>query len=136
MYCGSGHSLFGASEITFERLGKEKFVSFSCAVGEGALEPMLAMGAGHRFALNVAASSMNLTEVKRFILAGIGVGILPRNAARKELSEGRLAELSLRETQLTANLYCISNPHMPHQRAEHAFLEIIRELVATDGGIS
>jgi DNA-binding transcriptional LysR family regulator len=124
IYCGPGHPLFGASDIGLRDIRAEPWVSFACAEVSNSLEPMLALRLGADLSSRVAAVSPDLQEVRRFISAGIGIGILPIATASRDVADGRLWPLVVPGSEdLGADVYFLSNPAAQYDPAEQAFLD-------------
>lgn len=132
IFCGASHPLFIRGNCTIDLLRNEDFVSFSCYNDGGALEPMLALGVGAGLGERIRGSSAHLAEVLRLVRAGIGIGILPVNSAQSELDAGTLWRLTPEGVTLGANLYLVTNPAMPLELAEAAFLSIFRDKIKAD----
>lgn len=123
IYCGPGHPLFGAIDVGFQGLRNEPWVSFACAELSNSLEPMLSLRLGADLASRVVMTSSDLQEVRRFITAGIGIGILPIDAAMRDVREGLLWQIATADSAgLGADVYFIRNPAKAPDAAERAFI--------------
>ncbi len=123
IYCGASHPFFGRVDITMEELRQEAFVAFACGQEGGALEPMIALRDGVGLGKWTVGSSPHMEEVRRMIIAGIGVGILPVDATRG-VAEDEIWQIPLLEDSLGADAYFLRNPDMELGGAERAFLTI------------
>jgi DNA-binding transcriptional LysR family regulator len=123
IYCGASHPFYGRGDITMEELRQEAFVAFTCSQEGGALEPMIALRDGVGLGKWTVGSSPHMEEVRRMIIAGIGVGILPLDAARG-FEEDELWQIPLLQDSLGADAYFLRNPDMDLGGAERAFLTI------------
>lgn len=133
LFCGPHHHLFGATDVGLQSIRAEPWVSFACAELANSLEPMLTLRLGADLANRVVAVSPDLQEVRRFIAAGIGIGILPLASASRDVVEGRLWHLPIPETgDLGADVYFISNPAAQHGPAEKAFIEEMMAFEASE----
>lgn len=137
IFCGGLHPLAGREDVTLAELRREPFVTFACSEDGGALEPMVSLRDGAGLGSRSVASSANLEEVRRMIAAGLGIGILPVDAARGA-APGDLWQIPLPGADLGADAWLITNPEIPPSPAERAFQEILEgELglsAAPDGG--
>lgn len=93
MFCGKGHHLFSAETTRLEDLANEDFVSFSSDIIGGSLSPLTIFRDQHGFTGKVIATSPNYDEIVRLLIAGYGIGCLPRHSAGLEVDRGRLRML-------------------------------------------
>ncbi len=124
IYCGAQHPLFTADQMGLEAMRSEPWVSFACAEVSNSLEPMLSLRLGADLASRVVATSADLHEVRRFIMAGVGIGVLPVATAARDVSDGLLRPLPVAGLEdLGADVYFLANPAAKPSLAEAAFLE-------------
>lgn len=126
IYCGATHHLFGQQSVNLSRLREENFVSFTCGHGDSALEPMVALRDGAGLGARVAGISPNLEEVRRMIVAGLGIGILPVDVARSDIERQQLWRIPALDGDLGADLYLLTNPEIKFGAAEDAFLDLFK----------
>lgn len=124
IYCGATHPLFGRFDVDLAQLREEAFIAFACSQEGGALEPMIALRDGAGLGTWTVGSSPNLEEVRRLIAAGLGIGILPKDAAQHAVEAGELWLLPPLCDSLGADVYLVTNPDMELGAAETAFLDI------------
>ncbi len=130
VFCGAEHPLYGRQEASLRELQQEPFVTFTCATEELGLEPMIALREGVGLGTRASASSPNLEEVRRMIICGLGIGILPNNAVQTQVDKGLLWPLRVIEQSLGADVFLITNPNLGLSTAEQAFVETVEELLA------
>jgi len=124
IFCGPDHALFNVGEVDYAAIRSEAWVSFACAELANSLEPMLSLRLGADLASRVVMSSSDLQEVRRFIAAGIGIGILPVEAVARDVRDGHLRRITLTDqADLGADVYFIRNPIAEPDTAEQAFIE-------------
>ncbi len=124
IFCGPGHALFDAGAVDYAAIRSEAWVSFACAELANSLEPMLSLRLGADLASRVVMSSSDLQEVRRFIAAGIGIGILPVDAVARDVRDGHLRRITLTDqADLGADVYFIRNPLSEPDSAERAFID-------------
>lgn len=124
IYCGARHPLFGVTEVGLGAIRSEPWVSFACAEVANSLEPMLSLRLGADLASRVVATSADLHEVRRFITAGVGIGVLPVATAARDVADGLLWPLPVAGLEdLGADVYFLANPAAEHGPAESAFLD-------------
>ncbi|MGM0585600.1 MAG: LysR substrate-binding domain-containing protein, partial [Pseudomonadota bacterium] len=74
----------------------------------------------------------HLEEVRRMILAGLGVGPLPLHVVREDVEARRLHRLPPYEDPPAVDVHVVWNPHARMNRAEAAFLDsLLRRIEAT-----
>lgn len=129
IFCGNEHPLFGAKNVVLQELQHEPFVSFTCAVEGLGLEPVAVLREGAGLGSRVAGSSSNLEEVRRMIIAGLGVGVLPVAATRNEIEKGQLWPLPVANGGIGADVFLITNPNVQLRPVEERFIDVIDELM-------
>lgn len=124
IFCGALYPLAGRGDVTLAELRREPFVTFACGEDGGALEPMVSLRDGAGLGSRSVASSANLEEVRRMIAAGLGIGILPVDAARAGAPDD-LWQIPLPGADLGADAWLITNPEIAPSPAERAFRDIL-----------
>ncbi|WP_336057615.1 LysR family transcriptional regulator [Nitratireductor sp. CH_MIT9313-5] len=133
VFCGAEHPLYGVSEVDIRALQQEAFVSFTCASEGLGLEPMVALREGVGLGSRTIASSPNLEEVRRMIICGLGIGILPDTAVRSQVERGLLWPLKITDKPLGADVFLLSNPNVDLSPAERTFIDTVEELMRLSG---
>jgi DNA-binding transcriptional LysR family regulator len=123
IYCGQTHPMYGRIDVSLDELRQEAFVAFTCSQEGGALEPMISLRDGAGLGAWTVGSSPHLEEVRRLIAAGLGIGILPIDAAKSIEPEQLWLVPTLRDA-LGADVYFVTNPDLELGAAETAFLDI------------
>ncbi|MGM0585762.1 MAG: LysR family transcriptional regulator, partial [Pseudomonadota bacterium] len=77
LFCGPPHPLFGREGLTHDDLEGQASVSFVTDQMNDALRPVALMRAAAGLDDRIVGASAHLEEVRRMILAGLGVGPLP-----------------------------------------------------------
>ena len=98
------HALAGRREVSVRELGVESFVAHN--VRSPYRERVVATFEKHRTPLNIVAEMPSLEAIKRLVERGLGVALMPRQAAAAEVSRGDLVALSVREMRLERRLFC------------------------------
>ncbi len=124
LYCGPRHPLFGRSDLTLSDLRSEGFVSFTSDQIGGVLSPLTVFRAQEGIESRIVGASINLDEVRRMIVAGLGVGPLPQHVAEHDVRDGRLWPLPPEEGVAPVDLHLMWNPGAKLNRAERAFIEV------------
>lgn len=129
IYCGSEHPLFGSDNINLKELQQEPFVSFTCAIEGLGLEPMAVLREGAGLGTRVIGSSSNLEEVRRMIISGLGIGVLPTAAASNQVASGDLWQLNITNYHIGADVFLITNPNVILRPVDEKFIEVVDELL-------
>jgi DNA-binding transcriptional LysR family regulator len=129
-FCGPGHQLFGKRGLTLTDLREECFVSFRTDRLSDALRPVALLRAREQISDRIIGFSSNLEEVRRMIIAGLGIGPLPVHVVERDVRDGLLWQLPPYENAPTIDIYLVSNPRAHYNRAETRFLELLRARIA------
>ena len=133
LFCGKRHSLFDKPEIAPEDLQGEPFVAFQTEAEGGPLEVISRLRSHLGLANNRRGSSSSLNEIRRMIMANIGIGALPLHVAQQDVGAGHLRQLPPYDDLPLVNIYLISNPARRQSDAEATFLSAcMAELSAID----
>ncbi|MFC4671759.1 LysR family transcriptional regulator [Seohaeicola nanhaiensis] len=129
LYCGPRHRLFGRNNIAIGELADEPSVAFQTENDGG---PLVSVGrlrerAGLAAGLNGQSSS--LAEVRRMIVANIGIGALPVHVARKDVRLGELWQVPPFSQLPMVEIFLVTNPRRSLPPHEVAFLEMIDEML-------
>lgn len=128
VYCGAEHSFCGRAQVEQRELRQESFISFTCATEGLGLEPMSVLSDSIGLGERVSGRSPNLEEVRRMIIAGLGIGILPSMAAKKDVENGLLWRLEIAGYSLGADVFLVSYPGCVLTTPERRFIDLIDEL--------
>lgn len=137
VFCGVEHPFFGREEVTLEELRHEPFVAFSCAREGAGLEPMGPLSIRLGLGRSTSGTSANVEEVRRMIVSGVGLGLLPWTSARTEVEAGLLWPVRTTGQWLGTHIYLVRHPRNC-ALAETQFAQVIEELLplfpASPGG--
>ncbi|EKV30024.1 transcriptional regulator, LysR family protein [Caenispirillum salinarum AK4] len=129
-FCGRRNPLFGRTDLTVADLRDQPLVSFKTDQLSGVLRPVALLRTQERIEGRVVGTSSNLEEVRRMILAGLGIGPLPMHVVEPDVAAGRLWPLPPYDTPPTVDVHMVTNPATQLNRAEAAFVEAMREKIA------
>lgn len=118
LFCGPAHPLFGRSGLRLEDLAGQPSVSFITDQMTDALRPVTLMRAAAGLDDRVVGTSAHLEEVKRMIVAGLGVGPLPIHVVREDVERGRLWRLPPYDDPPAIDVHLVWNPRARVNRAE------------------
>ncbi|PBB51907.1 MULTISPECIES: LysR family transcriptional regulator [Mesorhizobium] len=131
VFCGAEHPLFGVQEVNVHRLQQEPFIAFDCAndAASSGFEPMIFLREGLGLGRRVSGWSHELDEVRRMLISGLGIGLLPVLTADDDVAQGRLWPLRLFDQPLGADVYLVSSSLSSPTPPEQKFLDLIEELL-------
>lgn len=133
LYCGMRHPLFHAETISPADLEGEPFVAFQTEAVGGPLEEISKLRAHLKLSPHWRGVSASLNEIRRMIVANIGIGALPVHVAQHDVSSGKIRQLPPYEGLPLISIYLISNPARRFTDAEAAFLSMVESEILTIG---
>jgi DNA-binding transcriptional LysR family regulator len=122
LYCGRHHRLFDRDDVQISDLIGEKFVSFSGDKVGDHMSPLTFFRDEMGFTERVVASSSSVPEVKRFIIAGFGIGSLAEHIVKEDVAQGRLRRLPPHEGVVDVDIHLLWSTDRKLSTAEAAFL--------------
>jgi DNA-binding transcriptional LysR family regulator len=112
--CGPRHRLFGET------------VSDPAALSsDSEADPVRRYRESHAWGQNCAAQSLDLGEVKRLVMAGTAIALLPREFLELEIASGKLWPLSPPPPGAEVDIYAITRSVDPKSQAVKVFLEFL-----------
>ena len=127
LFCGPAHPLFGRHGLRAADLAGQSSVSFVTDQMDDALRPVTLMRAGAGLDDRVVGTSANLEEVRRMIVAGLGVGPLPIHVVKRDVEDGLLWRLPPHDDPPAIDVHLVWNSRTRKNRAELALLDILLE---------
>jgi len=131
-FCGPRHRLFGRGDLTLEALRGEEFVSFKTDRLTDALRPVAVLRAQLQMYGQVVGTSSNLEEVRRMIVAGLGIGPLPIHVVERDVRAGLLWRLPPFEAPPAIDIFLVTHPRARLGRAERLFIETLTAHAGAD----
>ncbi|ALG91966.1 hypothetical protein TQ29_12500 [Actibacterium sp. EMB200-NS6] len=128
-YCGAGHRLFGVEGLEFQDLANERAIIYRPSSFSDQLQSLTELRQKARFAEPFVGVSENLEEVRRMIIAGLGVGAIPTHVAARDEKDGLLWRLPPYEPVMPLDIYLVVNHKMRPAPSEAAFVKLLQELV-------
>lgn len=125
LYCGPRHPLFNADVVSPKDLEGEPFVAFQTEAVGGPLEEVSSLRAKLKLSRHWRGVSSSLHEIRRMIMANIGVGALPFHVAEQDVAAGRIRQLPPYEGLPGVNIHLVTNPGRRFTEAEAGFLAAI-----------
>jgi DNA-binding transcriptional LysR family regulator len=128
-FCGPRHPLFGKQGLGLQDLNRERCVSFHTDQLNDVLQPIALLRAQAGFDENITGVSSNLEEVRRMVVAGLGIGALPIHVAERDVKEGLLFRLPPYKNPPAINIWLVRNPGASLNQAEREFIRILNHKI-------
>ena len=125
LFCGPPHRLFGRKDIDIAELRNEDTVSFQTDELDGPLSEVAQLRRRLGMRPEPKGLSSNLPEVRRMIVANIGIGALPVHVARKDVLSGQLWQVPPYRSLPAVDIHLLTNRKRSLNRAEKALLEML-----------
>ena len=122
LFCGPDHPLFGRNGLTKEDLHGRSSVNFLTDSLDDVLRPVTLIRIEAGLDGHAIGQSSHLEEIKRMIIAGLGIGALPIHAVARDIEDGLLWQLPPYDHLPRIDVHLIWNPMARMNRAEKAFL--------------
>lgn len=132
LFCGPSHPLFGCTGLTRTDLAGHASVSFATDQLYDVLRPVALMRAEAEMGDRVVGTSSHLEEVRRMIIAGLGIGPLPVHVAQRDVDAGLLWHLPPYDKMPEIDVHVVWNPRAKLNRAEESLLgELLQRIETT-----
>ncbi len=129
LYCGPRHRLYGQEKIALADLKGEPSVSFQTEIEGGPLDMVSQLRERANLAPGLRGISSNLTEVRRMIIANVGIGALPVHVAERDVKQGLLRQLPPYTRLPAVDIYLLTNPRRKTTRPEEEILRMCNALI-------
>ncbi len=130
LFCGPPHPLFGRTDLKIIDLEGHSSVSFETDRLQDVLKPITVMRAQAALGQKITGVSSHLEEVRRMIVAGMGIGPLPVHVAARDVRDGQLWQVPPYEDLPPIDVYLVWNERAAKNRAEQILLGALREAIA------
>jgi DNA-binding transcriptional LysR family regulator len=124
------HPLATRRRISMEDVGRERVIAHNDP--SPAREHVLRLYEKRHALLNIRISLPSLDGIKRAVEMGLGVALLPRRCAQRELARRQLVEVRVPELRSPRPLRLVYLKEGERSRAAQAFLEIVRGGLSAD----
>lgn len=124
-FCGPPHRLYGRKDIDISELRNEDAVSFQTDELDGPLFAVAQMRSRLGLRADLRGLSSSLTEVRRMIMANIGIGALPVHVASRDVGNGQLWQLPPYKSLPAVDIHVLTNARRSMNRAERALLDML-----------
>lgn len=129
-FCGPKHRLYGRTGLTLADLAGETSVSFQTDHPSDVLRRVAILRAQAQLDEEIVGMSSGLEEVRRMIVAGLGIGSLPLHVARRDVADGLLWRLPPYDDPPAVDVHLVSNPAAAPDRAGSEMLALLRQRIA------
>lgn len=129
-FCGPSHRLYGLSDLKLQDLRGETSVSFKTDILTDALRPVAILREEAQLNSRIIGMSANAEEVRRMIVAGLGIGALPLHVAQPDVDGKLLWRLPPYDSPPAIDIYVIHNPSTVLNRAEEKFLSALHQRIS------
>lgn len=116
------HPLASAKQISIKQLGAESFVAH--IVSSPYREKVIQAFRRHKTPLHMDVELPTLQAIKRFLVTGNGVALIPEISVEGELARGELVRIPVKELQLHRKLRLIYRKEASLSHAARAFLKV------------
>ncbi|WP_211266705.1 LysR family transcriptional regulator [Halotalea alkalilenta] len=123
LVCGRHHPLHGRRGVGPGDLLDENFVSFTSDQIGDSLSPLTIFRDQRGFTGRIVASSSNIEEIRRLVIAGFGISCLPEHLVREDIAAGVLWPLMPDEAVAEIEVFLLRHGSRRLALTERAFLE-------------
>jgi len=120
---GPEHALAARRSVKMTDLENEPFILHK--IGTTTRERLMKHFNDGGVKMKVTMELASIETIKRFVSIGMGISIVPRLCIAKELEEGSLKALSIRDARFQRKLGLIYNKNRYQSQAARAFLDLI-----------
>ncbi|MBA2378690.1 MAG: LysR family transcriptional regulator [Blastocatellia bacterium] len=122
------HHLAKKKSVAIKELGGETFIAHNARspYRNKVIETFERFGTP----LNIAVELPSLEAIKRLVIRGVGIALVPQLTARAEISDGRLIGLTVKELRMERTLHLVYRRNSVLSHAATEFLRIAEEMAA------
>ncbi|WP_458790815.1 LysR family transcriptional regulator [Yoonia sp. MH D7] len=131
LFCGPPHPMFGREDLKLEDLAGHGSVSFETDHLEDVLKPVTLLRARAALEQKVTGVSSHLEEVRRMVVAGLGVGPLPMHVAARDVKDGQLWQVPPYDGLPAIDVHLVWNDRANKNRAEEFLLRDLLTAIET-----
>jgi DNA-binding transcriptional LysR family regulator len=128
-FCGRAHPLFGKKIRRLDELRGQQIVSFYTDKLGDVLHQVAVLRGQSQLSDTITGLSNNLEEVRRMIMAGLGIGPLPVHVVERDIASGQLWRLAVDETPVAVDVFTLQNQGAILNAAEKEFLKALKQTV-------
>ncbi len=131
LFCGPPHPLFGRKGLRQTDLAGHAAVSFETDRLHDALRSVTLLRAESELSERIIGTSSHLEEVRRMVIAGMGIGPLPLHVVARDVTDGLLWRLPPYANPPAIDVHLAWNPKAALNRAESALLVALQDAIAS-----
>ncbi|MCZ4352652.1 LysR family transcriptional regulator [Roseovarius aestuarii] len=128
-YCGPSHPLFGKTGLTIDDLRGQTAIAYQTAVLSDSLKSITDLSKEVGFGSPFVGVANTLSELRRMVVAGLGIGAIPVQIAARDVRDGRLWPLPPFEDVMPIDVYLITNAKVRPSVTEESFISILHQEV-------
>ncbi|TVS05945.1 MAG: LysR family transcriptional regulator [Rhodobacteraceae bacterium] len=129
LFCGPPHPLFGREGLEQRDLAGHSAVSFETDSLHDALRSVTLLRAQSELNEQIIGTSSHLEEVRRMVIAGLGIGPLPLHVVARDVQDGLLWRLPPYIDPPAIDVHLAWNPKAALNRAEAALLSALQDAI-------
>jgi len=120
--CGRHHPLFAQRVVSVEDIVNQNFVCFASDQLGDTLSPLTVFRDQQGFTGHIAGTSPYVEEIRRMVVAGVGLSFLPEHLTRQDVANGDLKVLQASEPVAEIDVFLTWHKQRKLSAAEQAFL--------------
>ena len=128
--CGRRHPLFSRPRVGIEDLMDQNFVCFASDQIGDTLSPLTIFRDQQGFTGRIVGTSPHIEEVRRMVVAGIGLSFLPEHLIVPDVVNGELRRLPPNESVAKIDVFLTWHRQRKLSAAETAYLEAFERFLA------
>ncbi|MEN4921214.1 LysR family transcriptional regulator [Achromobacter spanius] len=128
--CGRHHPLFARQRVGIEDLMDQNFVCFTSDQIGDTLSPLTIFRDQQGFTGRIVGTSPNIEEIRRMVVAGIGLSFLPEHLIRQDVASGELRRLPPGEAVAEIDVFLAWHRQRKPTAAETAFLSAFERFLS------
>lgn len=128
--CGRRHPLFSRPRVGIEDLMDQNFVCFASDQIGDTLSPLTIFRDQQGFTGRIVGTSPHIEEVRRMVVAGIGLSFLPEHLIVPDVVNGELRRLPPNESVAEIDVFLAWHRQRKLSAAETAYLEAFERFLA------
>jgi DNA-binding transcriptional LysR family regulator len=121
--CGRHHPLFSRRRIGIKDLMNQNFVCFASDQIGDTLSPLTIFRDQLGFTGRIVGTSPNIEEIRRMVVAGVGLSFLPEHLIRDDVVNGKLRRLPPDESVAEIDVFLTWHKQRKLAAAEIAYLQ-------------
>jgi len=126
------HPLASRSELSLKDLGAESFIAHN--VPSPTRERVVQAFCRQKTPLHITVEMPTLEAIKKFVMMGNGVTLVPGSCVEEETAKGELVRIPVSELRFERKLRIVYRKHADLSHATRAFLNVVEKVASTRKG--